>query len=247
MKPIPKMALACAALVSLATAGPGAAKPAAHPVPDRAATEAIIREYLLANPDIVLQAQQRAAEQARAKALAANRQTLETPFPGAFIGRADAPVTIVEFMDYGCHFCRETAPVLEHLLASDPGVRLVLRHYPILSELSAQAARVALLAAERGQFAAYHYALYAVDELTQQAIEAAGARAGLSVENIRAAAFDTSRDGEFARNEQLGAAIGATGTPTFVIGDTIVSGAMTAQAMAQAVAAARQSLAGADQ
>lgn len=240
MNPFRIASLAACALISCTIAAANAAVPGAAPAPDRAATEAIIREYLLANPDVVLQAQERAHEQARQRALAANREALETPYPGAAIGRVDAAVTIVEFMDYGCHFCRDSAPMLEQLLANNSDVRLVLRQYPILSELSAQAARVALLAAERGKFAIYHHALYAAPELTQQAIDAAGSLAGLSAEEIHAAALSTSRDGEFGRNEQLGAAIGASGTPTFVVGDKVVSGAMVPEAMARAVASAKQ-------
>lgn len=233
--------LAVAALLA-----PGSSASAGSPAPDpqRAMIEEVVRDYLLAHPEIVLEAQQRARDEARRQAIADNRLALETPYRGAAIGPADASVTIVEFMDYGCHFCRDTAPEIKKLMAGDAGVRLVLRQYPILSELSAQAARVALLAAENGDFQAYHDALYAQPDLTTQAVLDAAAAAGLNAEAAKVAAFDTSRDGEFASNERLGAAIGASGTPTFLIGNTIISGAMRRDELAAAVAQARRDQSG---
>src|SRR3546814_15272668 len=94
----------------------------------------------------------------------ASRQTIETPYAGAWEGAAKGDVTVVEFFDYACGYCRASLPDLARLVGEDKGVKVVYRELPILSEESIDAAKVSLLAAEKNQYMPFHRALYRSEE-----------------------------------------------------------------------------------
>lgn len=204
-----------------------------------AASGHFVRAYLLAHPEVLPEAMERLQARQAASAVAANRAALETPFHGAWAGAADADVTLVEFFDYACPYCRATNADIARLLREDPRLKVVWRDYPVLGPASEQAAIASLAAARAGRYRAFHDALYAAGRPDADAIARAGAAAGLPeaslTEEIRA---------EVRRNYELARAIGATGTPTFVVGDQVLQGAVGYQALKEAIAAARRGSAG---
>src|SRR3546814_20268765 len=117
----------------------------------------------------------------------ASRQTIETPYAGAWEGAAKGDVTVVEFFDYACGYCRASLPDLARLVGEDKGVKVVYRELPILSEESIDAAKVSLLAAEKHQYMPFHRALYAAGKVTRATILAAAAKVGIDAKAAGAA------------------------------------------------------------
>ena len=214
-------------------------------VGETARTERVVRAYLLAHPEIIPEAMQKLQEretvdreQSAAKVALANRVAIETPFAGAWAGSADPDVTVVEYFDYNCGYCRASLPAIGQLLKSDPKVRIVYRDFPILDpKTSFDAARMSLAAAEQGKFQRYHDTLYAAGPVSAETIVAAAHAAG--VDPARAAAFRPRADAEIAANEAMARKLGLTGTPSWVVGSKVVSSALPLEELQRAVAEAR--------
>ena len=226
--------IAAAAGIALAVQAP-----AAVTTTDKSAIEKIVHDYILEHPEIIPQAIERLQAKRMSSTIADNRMALEKPYAGAWEGAANADVTVVEFFDYACGYCRASLPDLAKLVGSDAKVKIVYRELPILSEESSDAAKVSLLAAERGQYMAYHKALYGAGKVTRDTIVAAAAKAGISKVDAEAAMASSKYDAEIQSNIALAQKLQASGTPTFVIGDQVLNGAVGFDALKSGVAAAR--------
>lgn len=215
------------------------AAPASVNATDKEAIEKIVHDYILEHPEIIPQAVERLQAKRMSGTIESSRSALETPYAGAWEGAANADVTVVEFFDYACGYCRASLPDLAKLVGSDAKVKVVYRELPILSEESSDAAKVSLLAAERGQYMAYHKALYGAGKVTRDTIVAAAARAGITKSEAESAIASSKYDAEIQSNIALAQKLQATGTPTFVIGGQVLSGAVGYDALREGVAAAR--------
>jgi len=199
-----------------------------------AANGYFVRSYLLAHPEVLPEAMDRLRDREASAAVSANRAAIETPFRGAWAGAADGDVTLVEFFDYACPYCRASNPDVARLLREDRRLRVVWRDYPVLGPDSEQAAVASLAAAGAGRYRQFHDALYAAGRPSASTIAAARQAAGLP----EPALTDEIRR-EVQRNYELAHAIGATGTPTFVIGNQVLQGAVGYDALKAAIAEAR--------
>ena len=202
--------------------------------------ERIVHEYILAHPEILPQAMERLNAKRTGDLIAAKRSAIETPYAGAWEGAANADVTVVEFFDYACGYCRASLPDLAKLVANDPKVKVVYRELPILSAESTEAAKVSLLAAEKGHYMAFHKALYAAGRVTRDSVMAAAAKVGIDRKSAEAAIANPAYDKEIASNIALAQELRASGTPTFVVGNQILNGAVGYDALTDAVAKARE-------
>ena len=156
------------------------------------------------------------------------------------LGNAQGDVTIVEFFDYRCPYCRKVAPDLAALLDRDPGVRLVYKEWPILGRSSMVAARGALAAHLQGFYAPVHEALMKGElDLDDDAIVAFAVSLGANAEQMRADMTSKRVTQALMRNNDVARALGVTGTPAFVIGDTLVPGAVSLEQLEAVVAKAR--------
>lgn len=151
-------------------------------------------------------------------------------------------VTIVEFFDYNCPYCRRMEPVLNGLLASDPKVRVVYRDWPIFGPASREASRAAIASQWQGRHAAFHEALLtSPGRLDSSGIKAAAARAKVDWPRLqrdlkmRGAEIDAL----LARTDAIATAIGFNGTPALIVGSQVVAGAVDLPALRRLVAAAR--------
>jgi protein-disulfide isomerase len=202
---------------------------------DRAAIERIVREYILSHPEILPEAMENLRSRDVAKAIAANRTAIETPFAGAWEGSANPDVTIVEFFDYNCGYCRAALPDVDRLLAADKRVRIVYREFPVLGPDSESAARMSLAAAKAGKYAAFHRAVYAAGRPEPRAVERIAKGLGIDT----GFASDPAAQAEITANLNLARPLGLSGTPSWVIGDRVLSGSVGYDALKDAVAAAR--------
>jgi protein-disulfide isomerase len=207
---------------------------------DRKATEALVRAYILENPEIITDAVAILQQREVTQRLSAVGNDIAKPFPGAEAGNPKGDVTIVEFTDYNCGFCRASVPDVQRLLKSDGNIRLVYRELPILSQSSRDAAAWALAAARQGKHKAFHDALFAGGPADAANIAAAARTAGLDVAAAQAFAASPQANQEIERNLAFMQQIGFNGTPTFIIGDQILEGALGYDALKRAVEKARQ-------
>lgn len=214
-------------------------------VPDRAARDdkaigQVVRDYVLENPEILPEAMKRLQERESAKVVAANRAAIFDAYAGAWEGNPSGDVTVSVWMDYACGYCRASLPIIARLVAEDPKVRIVYRELPVLSEGSRVAARWGLAAAEQGKFKPFHMALYSGGQLSQASIDAAAATAGLDVARAQQSLTSQQVEAEVARNLDVAGKLGVTGTPSWVIGEQVISGMVPYEVLKQAVQTARR-------
>ncbi|MBJ6120307.1 DsbA family protein [Sphingomonas mollis] len=196
-----------------------------------------VRSYLLAHPEVIPEAMQKLQEREAGASVAANRPAIVTPFASAWAGNPKGDVTLVEYYDYNCGYCRASLPMIHQLIERDPKLRVVFRELPILADTSRSAARISLVAALQGKFAAFHDALYAGGRVTDATIAAAAKTAGIDPGQIASVAPRV--DAEIAKNMETAARLGVSGTPAWVVGDRILSGALPIEELERAIAAAR--------
>lgn len=203
---------------------------------DRARTEEIVRAYILDHPEILPEAMSRLQARESGKAVAASRAAFETPYAGAWAGAADADVVLVEFFDYACGFCRKSNADIDRLLAEDRKLKVVWRELPVLGQDSVNAAQASLAAAEQGKFRTFYDKLFEAGRPTPAAVQAAARAAGVAPPP--ASASPQAR-AEIEKNYELARAIDASGTPTFVVGDQVLQGAVGYEVLKKAIEDAR--------
>jgi protein-disulfide isomerase len=218
-----------------------------RPPLDRPAIEAIIREYLLQNPEVILEAvramqeRQQAEERQRVAAvLAARRAELYQDAAAPVAGNPRGDVTVVEFFDYQCRYCKTVVPALRQLLEQDRQVRFVFKEFPILGPESVLAARAALAARAQGKYVAFHQALMAQGgPLTLPEILRVAAQVKLDPARLQADMEAPEIRQAIQKNLALAQELGIRGTPVFVIGGELVTGALELDALKDLVAKAR--------
>jgi protein-disulfide isomerase len=213
----------------------------------RQAIEAIIRDYLTKNPELMLDVLQAAKEKMDGEAHSKASETLilrrhdilddpSTPVGG----NPKGDVSLVEFFDYRCPYCKQVEPALEALLGEDRQLRLVYKEFPVLGPASVTAARAALAARNQGKYEAMHRALMALKgNFDEAAVFQAAGSAGLDVERLKRDMAAPEIDRILKENGNLAEALDIRGTPGFVIGDEIVPGAISLADMKQMIDAAR--------
>lgn len=230
--------------IGLASAGVGAgaalAAGQAKERPDRAEIEAIVRDYILNHPEIIPEAVARLEQAEGRKALAANRAAIEKPFPGATAGNPNGDVKLVVFFDYACPYCRQGHADVTRLLREDPKLMVIYRDFPVLSPASTEAAMASLSAATQGQYRKFHDAMFDSPGRVSLARTMGIVKGvGLSEDKVTADLKNAELKAEVDRNLVLGRDLGLTGTPSYIIGDRILSGAVGYDRLKEAVAAAR--------
>ena len=216
-------------------AGPGEASPA-----ERARIEAVVRDYVLTHPEILPEAMKNLERRENAKALGSVRAEVEKPFPGAVLGNPAGKVTLVVFSDYACTYCRQSVADVEALVRANPDLRVVVRELPIIAPQSYEAARWALAAGEQGRYAAFHAAMFAAGRPDAATLEKVAVAVGVDVARLKAALADPRFGAELERNLGYARQLGFNGTPSWVIGEQILAGAIGRDALQQAVDAARK-------
>lgn len=217
---------------------------------ERDKIEQVVQEYLLENPEIIAVAirelQRRQTLARMGPAIEMYRDYLEKDPTAPVIGNPNGDVTIVEFFDYRCGFCRRHFPEVMKLVREDGNIRFIPRQFPILDRegqtpVSYLAARAALAAHKQGKFEAFHIAtMTAEGSLTEDGIYDIARRVGLNVEQLKADMNDRLVIKSVQNTLAIGKDIGFTGTPGYIIGDDVVQGAEGYGRLKGAVDRARQ-------
>lgn len=195
----------------------------------------IVRQGMLADPNILSETVDALHDAQYAPVLSADRAAIETPFASSWKGAAKPEVTLVEFFDYACPYCKASNPHVERLLKEDSSLRVVYRELPILGPDSVTAARLSLEASKLGRFGLFHDALWVAGRPEAAANAKAAGAAGIDA----APKPDAAIEAELKKNFQLAGRLGATGTPLFVVGDRVMNGAVGYDALKEAIAKAR--------
>jgi protein-disulfide isomerase len=209
------------------------------PVTDRAAIETIVREYILNHPEILPEAMKNLERKEASKRLSQEGDSVTIPFAGAWEGSANPDVTLVEFFDYACGYCRASRPDVDKLLAEDPKLRIVYRELPILGPPSDAAARASLAVAKIGGYSGFHRALFAEGRPSETAIGNALAKSGVDSAAVKALAASPQIDQEIRANLELQRSLNLTGTPSWIVGDQLLNGAVGYDELKAAIAEAR--------
>lgn len=218
---------------------------------DRQAIEEVVEGYLRDNPEVVLEVVQEAA-QAQADSQRQQQQGQELSegeipdglydFDGTpMAGNPDAEVTVVEFFDYNCGFCKRVVSDVNTLVTTNDNVKVLFKELPILRESSELAARYALAAEEQGKYLPYHTALMnARGDITLAKLEEMATDLDMDIEAMRDFAQSERADEILSEHRRMARELGVGGTPYFIIGDQRVPGAISLQQMRDAVRKAEQ-------
>jgi len=203
-------------------------------VPDSLAKR-VVRQGMLSDPQVLPDTAEALKDLQYAPVLAANRTAIETPYGTSWKGSAKPDVTLVEFFDYACPYCKASNPAVDRLLQEDKGLRVVYRELPILGPDSVTSARLSLEASKLGRFAQFHDTLWATGRPSAETNAQAAAAAGISPQPSADAAIEA----ELNNNMKLAGQLGATGTPLFVVGDRVMNGAVGYDMLKEAIGKAR--------
>lgn len=195
----------------------------------------LVRAGIMADPQVLVDASEALRDRQYAPVLAQHRGQIETPFGTSWKGASKPDVVLVEFYDYACQYCKASNPALDQLLKEEPGLRIVYRELPILGPQSVAAARLSLAASKAGRFAQFHDTLWSAGRPSPETLAIASQAAGIPAQPTESPEIEA----ELQNNYQLAGALGATGTPLFVIGDRVLNSAVGYEALKKAVADAR--------
>jgi len=241
--------LAASLLVAALLPGGASAQTAPEPTPEqRAMIERIVREYLIANPQVLreafeaLEAREREGQAAQqAELVQRNAERIFRSPRTAVLGNPNGDVTIVEFFDYNCGFCKRALSDMQELTRTDPNLRWVLREFPVLGQGSVEAAQISAQLVGNPRFAEFHRRLLGTTERVDRARALAVARqVGLDAAALeRGMNQDTTRQ-VISESVDLATALGLGGTPTYVIGTEIVVGAVGLEPLRERIANMRR-------
>ncbi len=199
----------------------------------------LVRRYLLANPEVIPEAMQRLEDRKIADTLTAHRAAIETPFGSAWTGAKDGDVVLVEFFDYACSYCRKSIADVERLVAEDKGLKVVWRELPVLGPNSEEAAQISLAAAKAGRFKPFYDRMFALGRPSPETMAEARRAVGLTDAAAEEMRGSPAALAELQRNFELARVIESSGTPTFVVGNRILHGAVGYDKLKEAIAEAR--------
>lgn len=236
--PAPLAALTIGLLALVAPAGAADAPKAFTPEQEKAIRE-VVRDYLVNHPEVLVEAiqalqekQQAADKDLRKKALVEHRAELNNDPASPVAGNPKGDVTVVEFFDYRCPYCKTVSERLFNTVKADGNVRYVLKEFPILGPESVFASKAALAAVKQSKYLEFHQALMSTrGGLDQEAVMAVAKKVGLDVKKLREDMDGPDIAQSLERNLKLAQALKIDGTPAFVIGDQIIPGAVSTEAL----------------
>ena len=207
-----------------------------------------VHDYLMAHPEVIMESVNRLEAREREKAETDVQKVLQARADEVFrdpdsptSGNPNGDVTLVEFFDYNCPYCRQVAPVVTRAEQADSQLRVVYKEFPILGPNSTVAAKAALAAHKQGKYVEFHRALYQLRGVVDQskAMEVATA-VGLDVERLKTDMEDSKIQASIQKNLALAQILRINGTPGFVIGDQILRGATDLNTMQTWIRTARE-------
>jgi protein-disulfide isomerase len=236
------------AVASLTPAPAPAAEAAGIADEQRPAIEAIIHDYLLQHPDVLIEALRNAEAKLKSEAKDKSRDEVKLHWdelvndPATPVGgNPKGDVSLVEFFDYRCPYCKEVQPLVQKLTGEDPAIRLVYKDVPLLGPASFTAARAALAAQRQGKHEAFHLVMMNTKgQIGDDAVFAVAKAVGLDLDRLKKDMAAPEIDQQLKANLALANALDVHGTPTFIAGDQVVEGALELSGLKEMIATARK-------
>ena len=245
----PFLLSACTTLVLCVAGGAAMANETKNaPAPAQDLTDAVIERYIRTHPEVIMESLQamKAKHEAELRerqkvALAAKQQELFHDPTSPVSGNLTGEITLVEFYDYRCGYCRKAASAVTALQKEDPRVRVVYKDFPILGEPSELAAKAALAAQAQGKHQVFHEALFASHaDMTKDEILKIAASVGLDTTRLEADMANSEWQAVIEKNRTLAHELGISGTPGFIVGTELVPGALDLNGLKELIARAGQ-------
>ena len=239
-------AILAAGLIALSAAC-GIARAAEFTPQQKDEIGAIVRDYLIKNPEVLLDVskelekrQQAADVKARNTAVSENAAAIFRNQVDLVAGNPNGDVTMVEFFDYNCAWCKKGLPEVLSLLKQDPKLRLVMKEFPIFGEDSEYAARAALASQAQGKYWAFHLALLGHQgKVNKDVVDKTAKEQGLDLARLKKDMEQPAIAEAIVRNQKLAQTLNITGTPGFVIDRTVVAGYLPAAGLEEKIKAVR--------
>jgi protein-disulfide isomerase len=206
----------------------------------KADVEKIVQEYIMNNANVILdsvdQYQQKTVREKSIGAIRDNVESLTKDSTAPFIGNKDGDITIVEFFDYNCGYCKKVLPELQKVVAEDKNLKVIFKDYPILGPASETAAKWSLAAQRQGKYFEFHKIMMEHKGPIEDAtLEKAAKDAGMDVTKAKEDAASADIMIQIEKNRTLGNQVGVRGTPAFVIEEELMPGAMPAEQLRQKI------------
>ena len=209
--------------------------------------ETIVRDYLLSHPEILQemsqtleQRQKQAEDEQRKDGLVKNADQIFRDKSNYVAGNPKGNVTMVEFFDYNCPWCKKDFPDVMALIDTDKNLKLVLKEFPILGPDSEYAAKAAIAAGKQGKYLEMHKAMYQHEaRVTKESVDEIATGLGLNMDQLRKDIDGSATAEIIARNRELAQSLAINGTPAFIIDDKLFPGYLPKDELANAVKEAR--------
>ncbi len=194
--------------------------------------EKLVHDYLLEHPEILRDMSNKLEANDKLAADTARNSTLTTQAKAIFhnpidavVGNPKGDVTIVEFMDYNCGWCKKSVTEMQALVAKDKNVRVVMKEFPIFGEGSEYAARAALASVKQGKYWEFHQAMFASEgKITVEVVDQIAKEQGLDVAKMKIDMKAADIDAAIKKNQAMAQSLALTGTPAFIVDDKLIPG-----------------------
>ena len=194
---------------------------------DRATLNSIIEDFIRNNPEIVRDTLIALAAREKAERKQTGLSQVRDDQGDPVMGNANGTITLYEFSDYNCGYCKRVFEPIQQLVRDNPDVRLVIKEFPILSQSSLVAAKAAIAAEMQGKFGDYHIAMMTYrGQITDAVVMRMAAQAGVDIEQLKSDMESSKTMAIIQRTREAAAALEINGTPGLVVGDTVVPGAI---------------------
>ncbi len=212
------------------------------------AIEEIVRDYLIKNPEILvevskeLEKKQSLAQAAEHEKLIVQNKGAIFAAPGDFVlGNPQGDITVVEFFDYNCGWCKRAVDEMVKLSKADPKIKIVMKEFPIFGENSVMAAKAAMASKKQDKYWDFHVAMMKERQVTKDNIFKIAEKVGLDVEKLKADMADPAYDASIKSTTEIAQALGIEGTPGFIVDAKVNVGFLPADGLQQLVSEARKS------
>ena len=207
---------------------------------DRATLNSIIENFIRNNPEIVRDTLIALAAREEAERKQTGLSKVRDDQGDPVMGNANGTITLYEFSDYNCGYCKRVFEPIQQLVRDNPDVRLVIKEFPILSHSSLVAAKAAIAAEMQGKFGDYHIAMMTYrGQITDAVVMRMAAQAGVDIEQLKSDMESPKTMAIIQRTREAAAALEINGTPGLVVGDTVVPGAIGLDELVKLIAEER--------
>lgn len=191
----------------------------------------VIHDYIMENPMVIMTSvdeyQKKTVRERSSAAIQSNYDDLYKNDATPFIGNKDGDVVVVEFFDYNCGYCKKALPELQALAAADKNVKITFKEFPILGPTSELAAKWALAAHKQEKYFEFHRRMMEhKGQITDDVLESVAKDSGMDTDKAKAYLGGTEVLIQIEKNRALASQLGITGTPAFLVGETLAPGAV---------------------